>query len=145
MFLLQLLRLLLMLLLDYLFFSRIRLLLRESRVFLVLQLLDSLPVLLLLRAELILLLLVLPIQLGIRGGLNNEPRRSRNLVRMDCRRWGRAIGLRLLSRLLPRSFLPGPVCGCLLLRRLLFGLLCRCLLHRLLLGGFLLGFFGDCL
>jgi len=44
-----------------LFFSRIRLLLREFRVFLFLQLLDSLPFLLLLRAELILLLLVLPV------------------------------------------------------------------------------------
>ena len=95
-FLLQLLRLLLMLLLDQLFFSRVRLLLRESRVFLVLHLLDSLPVLLLLRAELILLLLVLPVQLGIRGGLNSGPWRSRNLVRMDWRRGTRPIGLRWL-------------------------------------------------
>jgi hypothetical protein len=114
-FLLQLQRLLLMLLLDELLFSRIRLLLREFRVFLVLLLLDSLPVLLMLRAELILLLLVLPIQLGIRGGLDNEPWRHRNLVRMDCRRRSRAIGLRLLSRLLAGSFLPGLVCGGLLL------------------------------
>jgi len=130
MFLLQLLRLRLMLLLDYLFFSRIRLLLREFRVVLFLLLLDSLPVLLLLRAELILLLLVLPIQLRIRGGLDNLPRRNRNLVRMDCRRRTRPIGLCWRSSLLPGSFLPGFVCGCLLL---------RCLL----LCGFLLGFFGD--
>ncbi len=114
--------------------------------FLLLLLLDSLPVLLLLRAELILLLLVLPVQLGIRGGLNNDPWRSRNLVRMDCRRRTRAIGLRWLSRLLPGS----PVCGCLLLRclllrGLLFGLFGGCLLSRLLLRGFLFGFFGDCL
>ena len=92
-FLLQLLRLRLMLLLDCLFFSRIRLLLRQFRVILLLLLLDSLPVLLLLCAELILLLLVLPIQLRIRGGLNDLPRRNRNLVRMDCRRRTRPIGL----------------------------------------------------
>jgi len=95
-FLLQLLRLLLMLLLYLLFFSLIRLLLREFRVFLLLLLLDSLPFLFLLRAELILLLLVLPFQLGVRGGLNNGPWRSRNLVRMDCRRRSRLIGLRSL-------------------------------------------------
>lgn len=46
----QLLRLLLMLLLDLLFLSCIRLLLREFCVFLVLLLLNSLPILLLLRA-----------------------------------------------------------------------------------------------
>ncbi len=95
-FLLQLLRLLLMLLLYLLFFSLIRLLLREFRVFLLLLLLDSLPFLLLLRAELILLLLVLPVQLGVRGGLNNGPWRSRNLVGMDCRRRSRPIGWRWL-------------------------------------------------
>jgi len=145
-FLLQLLRLLLMLLLDQLFFSRVRLLLRESRVFLVLHLLDSLPVLLLLRAELILLLLVLPVQLRIRGGLNNEPRRSRNLVRMDGRRRGRASGLRRLGRLLPGSFLPGPVCGRLLLHCLLLcGFLFSFFNGGLPLRVFLPGFFGDCL
>ena len=116
--------------------------------FLVLHLLDSLPVLLLLRAELILLLLVLPIQLGIRGGLNNGPWWSRNLVRMDCRRRSRAIGLRWLGRLLPGSLLPRLVCGglllcCLLLCGLLSGSFSGCLLNRLLLRGFLLGFFGD--
>jgi hypothetical protein len=91
-FLPQLLRLLLMLLLDLLFFSLLRLLLREFRVFLLLLLLESLPVLLLFRAELILLLLVLPVQPGIRGGLDNGPWRSRNLVRMGCRRRSRPIG-----------------------------------------------------
>src|ERR1700693_2657653 len=88
------LRLLLMLLLHLLFLGRIRLLLREFRVFLLLLLLDSLSFLFLLRAELILLLLVLPVQLGVRGGLNSGPWRSRNLVRMDCRRRSRPIGLR---------------------------------------------------
>jgi len=132
-FLLQLLRLLLMLLLDQLFLSRIRLLLREFRVFLVLLLLDFQTVLRLLRVELIQLLLVLPVQLGIRGGLNNGPWRSWNLVRMDCRSWRRAIGLRWwlwwLSRLLPGSSLSG--------------LFRCCLLSRLLLGGLLLGLFGG--
>ena len=126
-FLQQLLRLLLMLLLDQLFFSRIRLLLREFGVFLLLQLLDSLPFLLLLRAELILLLLVLPVQLGIRGGLNNETWRSWSLVRMDCRKRSLAIGLRWRRRLLPGSSLSGSF---------------RCsLLSRLLLRGLLPGFF----
>jgi len=41
--------------------------------FLLLLLLDFHPVLRLLRVELIQLLLVLPVQLGIRGGLNNGP------------------------------------------------------------------------
>ena len=124
--------------------------LRKFRVLLVLLLLDSLPVLLLLHAELILLLLVLFIQPGIHGGLNNLPWRNRNLLRMDCRRRSRAIGLGLLSRLLPSSFLLGLVCGCLLLRRLLLrGLLsglfrCR-LLSRLLLNSFLLGLVCGCL
>jgi hypothetical protein len=95
-FLLQLLRLLLMLLLQLLLSTLIRLLLRDSRVFLLLLLLHSLPFLFLLCAELILLLLVLPVQLGIRGGLNSGPWRSRNLVRMDCRRGTRPIGLRWL-------------------------------------------------
>jgi hypothetical protein len=144
-FLLQLLRLRLMLLLDCLFFSRIRLLLREFRVILLLLLLDSLPVLFLLCAELILLLLVLPIQLRINGGLDNLPRRNRNLVRMDCRRRTRPIGLRWRSRLLPGSFLSGLVCGCLLLHCLLFGPFRGGLLGSLLLRGFLLGFFGNCL
>ncbi len=97
-FLLQLLRLLLMLLLYLLFFSLTRLLLGDFRVFLLLLLLDSLPFLLLLRAELILLLLVLPVQFCVRGGLNNGPRRSRHLVRMDCRRRSWPIGLRCLRR-----------------------------------------------
>jgi hypothetical protein len=148
-FLLQLLRLRLMLLLNCLFFSRIRLLLREFRVILLLLLLDSLPVLFLLCAELVLLLLVLPIQLRIGGGLDNLPRRNRNLVRMDCRRRTRPVGLRR-SRLLPGSFLPGLVCGCLLLHclllcGLLFGSFRGGLLGSLLLRGFLLGFFSDCL
>jgi hypothetical protein len=95
-FLLQLLRMLLMLLLQLLLSTLIRLLLRDSRVFLLLLLLDSLPFLFLLCAELILLLLVLPVQLGIRGGLNSGPWRSRNLVRMDWRRGTRPIGLRWL-------------------------------------------------
>jgi hypothetical protein len=84
-----------MLLLYLLFFSRIRLLLRELRVFLLLLLLDSLPFLILLRAELILLLLVLPVQLGVSGGYNG-PWRSRNLVRMDWRKRRGPIGLRRL-------------------------------------------------
>ena len=113
--------------------------------FLVLHLLDSLPVLLLLHAELILLLLVLPIQLGIRGRLNNNPWRSRNLVRMDCRGPSRTIGWRWLNRLLSGSFLLGPVCGRLLLCGLLFSFFNCGLLSRLLLRVFLLGFFGDCL
>ena len=92
-FLLQLLRLLLMLLLYLLFLSLIRLLLREFRVFLLLLLLDSLPFLFLLHAKLILLLLVLPVHLRVRGGLNNGPWRSGNLIRMDCRRLSRPIGL----------------------------------------------------
>lgn len=120
-FLLQLLSLLLMLLLDLLFFSSIRRLLRQFRVFLVLLLLDSLPVLLLLRVELVLLLLVFPVQLSIRGGLNNVGWWNRKLVRMDYRRRSRAIALPglsrlLLSRLLPDSFLFGLICGGLLLR-----------------------------
>jgi hypothetical protein len=86
-----------MLLLHLLFLGRIRLLLREFRVFLLLLLLDSLPFLYLLRAELILLLLVLPVQLGIRGGLNDGPWRSRNLVRMDGHGRSRPIGLCWLS------------------------------------------------
>jgi len=102
-------------------------------VFLFLLLLDSLPVLQLLRVELIQLLLVLLVQLGICGGLNNGPWRSWNLVRMDCRSWSRAIGLWWwlwwLSRLLPGSSLSG--------------LLRCCLLSRLLLGGLLLGLFGG--
>jgi len=96
--LLQMLRLLLMLLLHLVFLGRIGLLLREFRVFLLLLLLDSLPSLYLLRAELILLLLVLPVQLGVRGGLNDGPWRSRNLVRMDGRGRSRAVRLRRLSR-----------------------------------------------
>src|SRR5579864_2500729 len=87
-----------MLLLDLPFLDRIGLLLRELRVFLVLLLLDSLPCLYLLCAELILLLLVLPVQLGVGGGLNDGLWRSRNLVRMD--RHGRSWPIRLdrLSR-----------------------------------------------
>jgi hypothetical protein len=94
-FLLQLLRLLLMLLLYLLFLGLIRLL-RKFRVFLLMLLLNSLPFLLLLRAELILLLLVLPVQLGVRGGLNSGPWGSRNLVRMDRRSRSRPIDLRRL-------------------------------------------------
>ena len=81
-FLLQLLGLLLMLLLNLLFFGRIGLLLGEPCVILLLLLLDSLAILFLLCAELILLLLVLPVQLGVRGGLNNWTRGSRSLAGM---------------------------------------------------------------
>ena len=66
-----------MLPLNELLLSRIRLLLREFRVFLLLLLLDSLPVLLLFRAQLILFLLVLSIQLAIRGGLSRGSWRRR--------------------------------------------------------------------
>ena len=55
------LRLRLVLLLDLLFFSRIRLLLGELGVFLVLLLLNSLTILFLFRVKLIQLLLVLPV------------------------------------------------------------------------------------
>jgi hypothetical protein len=174
-FLKQLLRLLLMLLFDKLFFGGIGRLLREFRVFLLLLLLNSLPVLLLLHAELILLLLVLSVQLGIRGGRNDEPRWSRNLVRMNCRRRTRAIGLLLgsilprflgnsleLRRLLPglvvsgplRSFLLNSLCGGLLLRCLLPGFVVSGPLRGVLLGlvygslllrCLLLGLFGRCL
>lgn len=110
MLLLQLLGLLLMLLFYLLFLSRIGLLLREFRVFLFLLLLDSLPVLLLLRSELILLLLLLPVQLGIRGGLNYRPRRRRNRVRVGCRSGNRPVDLRRLRYCVRvhRSF-PRPV------------------------------------
>jgi hypothetical protein len=60
-FLLQLQRLLLLLLLNLLFFGRIRLWRCGLCAILLLLLLDSLPILFLLRAELILLLLVLPV------------------------------------------------------------------------------------
>jgi len=83
-FLKQLLRLLLMLLFDKLFFGGIGWLLREFRVFLLLLLLDAQTVQLLLCAELILLLLVLAVQFGVRGGWNHGPWRSRGLVGMDC-------------------------------------------------------------
>ena len=69
-------------------------LLREFCVFLVLLLLDFLPFLVLLRPELILLLLVLSVQLGVRGGLNHGAWRTRNLVRVDCERRSRPISLR---------------------------------------------------
>jgi len=60
-----------MLLLDLLPFSRIRLLLGELGVFLLLLLLNFLPILLLVRVKLILLLLVLPIQLSVWRRLHN--------------------------------------------------------------------------
>ena len=77
-FSLQLLRLQLMLLVDLQFLRLIRLMLRQVCVLL------------------ILLLLVPSVQLGIRGGLNNGPRRSRNLVRMNCQTRNGLIGLRWL-------------------------------------------------
>ena len=82
-----------MLLLDLLFFGRIRLLLGEPGVFLLLLLLNFLSILLLVRVKLILFLLVLPVQLGIRRRLHNRPRRTGNLVRMNCCRSNRPIGL----------------------------------------------------
>src|SRR5579864_505870 len=82
-----------MLLLDLLFFGRIRLLLRELRVFLLLLLLNPLTILLLVRVKLILFLLVLPVQLAVRRGLHNWPRESWNLVRMNYRRRSVASGL----------------------------------------------------
>ena len=135
-FLLQLLRLRLMLLLDELFFGRIRLLLREFGVVLFLLLLDSLPVLLLLHAELILLLLVPIIQFGIRGGWNGDPRWNRNLVRMNCRRWTRAVGLIGWNTLLLVSFLLGFFGDGLELRRLLPGLVVSGLLRSFLFHSF---------
>jgi hypothetical protein len=152
-FLKQLLRLLLMLLLNELLFGRIRLLLREFGVVLLLLLLNFLPVLLLLRAKLILLLLVFLIQVGVRGGWNDEPGWSRSLVRMNCRSRTRAIGLIGWNTLLLGSILPGFFRNSLELHRLLpclvvSGLLCSflldlfrggLLLHRLLLSGLLLG------
>ena len=98
-FLLQLLSLVLMLLLNLLFSCRRRLLLRRFRVLLFLLLLDFLPVLALFRAELILLLLLLPVQLRVRGRLNCGPRRSRILIRIDGLRSGGPIGLRRLRRI----------------------------------------------
>ena len=80
------LRLHLMLLLDLLLFSRIRLLLGKLRVFLLLLLLNFLSILCLTRVKLIQFLLVLPVQLAVRRGLHDRPRGSRNLVRMNCRR-----------------------------------------------------------
>ena len=74
MLLLQLLRLLLMLLLDLLYPGRIRLLLQQSRVFLLLLQLDSLPFLVLRRAEAILLLLARPVRVGIASGRNDRLR-----------------------------------------------------------------------
>jgi hypothetical protein len=118
-FLLQLLRLFLMLLLDSLFVGGIRLLLRNFRVFLVLLLLDSLPVLLLFCTKLILLLLVLSVEIGIRSGWKNEAWRSRNIVWMDCRRLRRAIGLGRWNTLLLGSVQPGFFGDGLELRRLL--------------------------
>jgi len=147
-FLEQLLRLVLMLLLDLLFFGRIRRLLSKFGVVQLLLLLNSLPVLFLLLAELILLKLVLPIQFGIRGGWNNEPRRSRSLVRMNRRRWTRAIGLVGWNRLLLGSTLPGFFRDSLELRRLLPRLLVRGLPRSLLLelfcGGLLLHYLLLC-
>jgi hypothetical protein len=84
-FLQELLGLLLMLLLNLLFFGGIRLLLRDLGVFLLLLLLDCLAFLNLFGVKLILLLLVLRIQLGVRGWRNNGARRRWNLVGMDCR------------------------------------------------------------
>ncbi len=65
-FLLQLLGMVLVLLLDLLFFTLIRGLLRRFGLLLFLPLLNFQPLLPLLGAELILFLLMLPIQLGIR-------------------------------------------------------------------------------
>ena len=92
--------------------------LRELGVILLLLLLDSLSVLLLVHTKLILLLLVLPVELGIRGGWKNEAWRSRNLIRMNCRRWTRAIGLLGWNTLLLGG-IPSFFGGGLELRRLL--------------------------
>ena len=97
-FLQKLLGLLLMLLLDLLFFGRIRLLLREFGVFLLLLLLDRLAFLQLPGVELILLLLVLGVQLGVRRRWNNRPRRRGDLVGMDCGRISRSIARGRLRR-----------------------------------------------
>ena len=91
--LLQLLRLPLMLLLHLLFFGRISLLLGELGVFLLLLLLNFLSILLLVRVKLILFLLVLPVQLGVRRRLHNRPSGSWNLVWMNCCWGNRPIGL----------------------------------------------------
>jgi hypothetical protein len=97
-FLQQLLGLLLMLLLDLLFFGGIRLLLRELGVFLLLLLLDGLAFLQLLAVELVLLLLVLGVQWGVRRRWNNRPRRRRDLIRMHCSRISRSIARGRLRR-----------------------------------------------
>lgn len=134
-----------MLLLDYLFFSRIRLLLRELGVILLLLLLDSLPVLLLVHAKLILLLLVLPIQFGVRGWWNDEAWRSRRFVRMDCRRRTWAIGLLGWNALLLGSIQPGFFGGGFELRRLLPGLVVSGSLSCILLDSFRGGLLLDSL
>ena len=90
---LELLRLPLMLLLNLLFFGRVRLLLGQLGVFLLLLLLHSLPILLLVRVKLILLLLVLSVQLDVRRGLHNRSRGIWNLVRVNCRGRNSSIGL----------------------------------------------------
>ena len=90
-FLLQLLRLRLMLLLNFRSFCFASWLLRKLCVFLIVLQLDCLPFRVLLGAQLVLLLLVLLVQRSVRGGLNDRPRRSRKLVRMNCRSWGRLI------------------------------------------------------
>jgi hypothetical protein len=96
MLILQLLRLRLVLLLDLLLFSRVRLLLGELRVFLLLLLLNFLSILCLISVKLIQFLLVLPVQLAVRRGLDDRPRGSRNLVRMNGWRRSGPIGLRRL-------------------------------------------------
>jgi len=134
-----------MLLLDYLFFSRIRLLLRELGVILILLLLDSLPVLLLVHTKLILLLLVLPVELGIRGGWKNEAWRSRRFVRMDCRRRTWVIGLLGWNALLLGSIQPGFFGDGFELRRLLPGLVVSGPLSSFLLDSFRGGLLLDSL
>jgi hypothetical protein len=135
-FLQQLLRLLLMLLLDELFFGRVCLLLCKSGVFLVLLLLDSLSVLLLFCAKLIQLLLVLSVEISIRGGWKNEARWSRSFVRMDCRRRNWAIGLLGWNTLLLSSILSGFFGDGLELRRLLPGFVVSGLLSSFLFDSF---------
>src|ERR1700730_3267813 len=98
MFLLQLLCLLLMLLLDRLFLSLIRLLLVELCAFLLLLLLNLLPLLILLCVQLILFLLVLFVQPSIGRGLSSRPRWSRSLIRVDRRSGRIPVGLRRSRR-----------------------------------------------
>ena len=90
-FLQQLLSLLLMLLLELLFFGGIGLLLCCLCVFLLLLLLDCLAFLQLLRVELILFLLVLSVQLGVRGRWDSGSRWRRTCLGSRGRVTGRRV------------------------------------------------------